>query len=168
DVCSSDLPGAALAAYHIAYGHERTADPNDALQGSYLGPAYGERDVLRVINRYQAVAHHAADEADLVTRTAEALHQGKVVGWFQGRMEFGPRALGNRSILGDPANPEMQLKLNQKIKFRESFRPFAPAVTEEDVARYFDAPGPSPYMLLVHPVREELREPLPAGYHAMD
>lgn len=161
-------PGAALAAYHIAYGHERTADPHDALQGSYLGPAYGERDVLRVINRYQAVAHQAADEADLVARTAEALHQGKVVGWFQGRMEFGPRALGNRSILGDPANPEMQLKLNQKIKFRESFRPFAPAVTEEDVARYFDAPGPSPYMLLVHPVREELRAPLPAGYHAMD
>lgn len=161
-------PGAALAAYHLFFSKERVTGPDDSLGGSYLGPAFGERDVQRVINRYGAVAHRAEDEGDLMSHTADALKQGKVVGWFQGRMEFGPRALGNRSILGDPANPEMQLKLNQKIKFRESFRPFAPAVTEEDLTRYFDAPGPSPYMLMVHPVRKELQKPLPEGYNAMD
>lgn len=160
-------PGAALAAYHLSFGSERQVNPNDALEGSYLGPAYGDSDIRRVINRYAAVSHQAADEADLVARTAEALHSGKVVGWFQGRMEFGPRALGNRSILGDPASPEMQLKLNQKIKFRESFRPFAPAVAEEDLATYFEATAPSPYMLMVHPVRRDLQKPLPEGYHAL-
>ena len=88
-----------------------------------------------------------------------------MIGWFQGRMEYGPRALGNRSILGDPRNPEMQKKLNLKIKYREGFRPFAPSVLEEDIQTYFDLDRPSPYMLLVAPVRAEKRIPLPKGYH---
>jgi len=161
-------PGAALAAYHLHFGKPREVNPNDALNGSYLGPAYGEPDIRKVINRYGAVALAALEEDALVQRTAALLAAGKVVGWFQGRMEFGPRALGNRSILGDPASPEMQLKLNQKIKFRESFRPFAPAVAEESMERYFDAKSTSPYMLMVHPVRAELQKPLPADYHSMD
>lgn len=161
-------PGAALAAHHLFFGQARAPQPGDALKGSYLGPAYGEADVRRVINRYRAVGHAAASEDELVERTAGLLAAGKVVGWFQGRMEFGPRALGNRSILGDPASPEMQLKLNQKIKFRESFRPFAPAVLEESLERYFEAQAPSPYMLMVHPVRAALRKPLPPDYHALD
>lgn len=161
-------PGAALAAYHLHFEQPRTVNPNDALNGSYLGPAYGEADIRKVINRYGAVASAALDEEALVQRTADLLAASKVVGWFQGRMEFGPRALGNRSIIGDPASPEMQLKLNQKIKFRESFRPFAPAVAEESLERYFEARTPSPYMLMVHPVRAELRKPLPADYHALD
>lgn len=161
-------PGAALAAYHLHFEQPRTVNPNDALNGSYLGPAYGEADIRKVINRFGAVASPALDEEALVQRTADLLAAGKVVGWFQGRMEFGPRALGNRSIIGDPASPEMQLKLNQKIKFRESFRPFAPAVAEESLERYFEAKTPSPYMLMVHPVRAELRKPLPADYHSLD
>jgi len=161
-------PGAALAAYHLFHGKERQVETPDAMQGSYLGPAYGEADIRRVMNRYNAVATEERDTDRLMARTADALMEGKVVGWFQGRMEFGPRALGNRSILGDPANSEMQLKLNQKIKFRESFRPFAPAVTEEAMKRYFEAEAPSPYMLMVHPVRAELRKPLPAGYHGLN
>lgn len=160
-------PGAALAAHHLYFGKERTAREPDSMRGAYLGPAFTEADTRRMITRFNAKAHKAASEDELCARTAEALHRGLVVGWFQGRMEFGPRALGNRSILGDPANEEMQLKLNRKIKFRESFRPFAPAVCEEDMQRYFEATHPSPYMLMVHPVKQELRKPLPDGYNAM-
>jgi carbamoyltransferase len=94
-----------------------------------------------------------------------SLVEGKVIGWFQGRMEYGPRALGNRSILGDARNPEMQKKLNLKIKYREGFRPFAPSVLQEDVQEYFELDRPSPYMLLVAPVRAEKRIPLPKGYN---
>ncbi len=160
-------PGAAFAAYHLHFEKPRTVRPHDAMNGSYLGPAFTEADIRRVINRYGAVGTAAANEDTLVARTAQALMAGKVVGWFQGRMEFGPRALGGRSILGDPASAEMQLKLNQKIKFRESFRPFAPAVTEESMGKYFEASAPSPYMLMVHPVRKELRKPLPDGYNEL-
>src|SRR5690606_35784295 len=99
---------------------------------------------------------------------AEQIADGKVVGWFQGRMEYGPRALGNRSILGDARNPEMQKKMNLKIKFREGFRPFAPSVLEEDIEEYFDLDRPSPYMLLVIPVKHERRLPLPENYHELD
>ena len=96
---------------------------------------------------------------------AACLAQGNVVGWFQGRMEFGPRALGGRSILGDARNPEMQKKLNLKIKYREGFRPFAPSVLEEDIGEYFDLDRKSPYMLLVAPIREDKKIPLPEGYN---
>jgi carbamoyltransferase len=105
------------------------------------------------------------DNFDRLARgVAAAIDDGKVVGWFQGRMEYGPRALGNRSILGDARSPEMQKKMNLKIKYREGFRPFAPTVLEEDVATYFDLDRPSPYMLLVVPVKEDRRNPLPEGY----
>ena len=100
--------------------------------------------------------------------TASLIAEGNIVGWFQSRMEYGPRALGNRSIIGDPRNPEMQRKLNLKIKYREGFRPFAPSVLEEDIDRYFDLDRPTPYMLLVAPVKEERRNPLPAGHEEME
>ncbi len=159
--------GAALATWHISMGKERRPQMPDGMQGAYLGPSYGEEDVRRVCNGMAGVSHKAASEEELADTVAKALSQGQVVGWFQGRMEFGPRALGGRSILGDPGNREMQLKLNQKIKFRESFRPFAPAVTEEDMPNYFKAAAISPYMLMVHPVADAIRKPVPAGYDSM-
>ena len=105
------------------------------------------------------------DFQKLASDVAAKLAEGNVVGWFQGRMEFGPRALGGRSILGDARNPEMQKKLNLKIKYREGFRPFAPSVLEEDIGEYFDLDRQSPYMLLVAPIREDKKIPLPDGYH---
>ena len=104
----------------------------------------------------------------LAEETAKLLHNGHVVGWVQGRMEFGPRALGARSILGDPRNAEMQQKLNLKIKYRESFRPFAPSVLMEDAQDYFELEGASPYMLLVKSVKQSLRKPLPQNYRGIE
>ncbi len=108
--------------------------------------------------------HYFPDYTELCEQVADLIAQGNVIGWLQGRMEYGPRALGNRSILGSPCLPDMQKKLNLKIKYREGFRPFAPAVMEEEIATYFDLDRPSPYMLLVAPVREDRRNPLPANY----
>lgn len=162
--------GAALAAWHIWQGHERQV-PNpqsDNMAGSYLGPEFGADDILRVARRHRAPHKRYDDFDELVREVAPLLAQGQVVGWFQGRMEWGPRALGNRSILGDPRHPEMQKKLNLKIKYREGFRPFAPSVLHEETAAYFDLDRPSPYMLLVAPVREERRNPLPPGYDDLD
>jgi carbamoyltransferase len=162
--------GAALAAWHIWQGQERQA-PNsrlDNMAGSYLGPEFGADDILRVARRHQAPYQHYPDFADLVRDAAALLAQGQVVGWFQGRMEWGPRALGNRSILGDPRHPEMQKRLNLKIKYREGFRPFAPSVLHEETANYFELDRPSPYMLLVAPVNEARRNPLPPGYDDLD
>ena len=162
--------GAALAAWHIWQGHERQLPDHrmDNMAGSYLGPEFGADDILRVARRHRA-PHKRYDDFDELTRDAAALlAQGQVVGWFQGRMEWGPRALGNRSILGDPRHPEMQKKLNLKIKYREGFRPFAPSVLHEETAAYFDLDRPSPYMLLVAPVREDRRNPLPPGYDDLD
>lgn len=158
--------GAALAGLHIFFGKERVVGTTalDGMQGSYLGPEFQDLDVRHVARKYCADFRHYDNFDDLARESAALLAQGNVVGWVQGRMEFGPRALGNRSILGDPRNPEMQKKLNLKIKYRESFRPFAPSVQAERVAEYFDYQGISPYMLLVHPVRKEHRKPLPAGY----
>ncbi|MFD1145245.1 carbamoyltransferase [Larkinella insperata] len=157
--------GAALAAYHIYFGQERVIDyPDDALHGSYLGPTFSDLEVELMARKHKAVYTHYADFGELCDETARLLAHEDVVGWVQGRMEFGPRALGNRSILGDPRSADMQKKLNLKIKYRESFRPFAPSVLAEECADYFDYDGRSPYMLLVHPVRENRRKPLPAGY----
>jgi carbamoyltransferase len=157
--------GAALAAQHIFFGQERTpAAELDAMHGSYLGPESTDHDVVLVARKYNAVATRFDVYETLAKTTATLLSEGNVVGWVQGRMEFGPRALGNRSILGDPRNPEMQKKLNLKIKYRESFRPFAPSVQAERVAEYFEYQGISPYMLLVHPVAKSHRLPLPDGY----
>ncbi len=159
--------GAALAAYHIYFGQERVVTTErDAMRGSYLGPTFSDLDVSLMAVKYKAIAAHFTDFTELSREVAKLLAEGNVVGWVQGRMEFGPRALGGRSILGDPRNAEMQKKLNLKIKYRESFRPFAPSVLAEDCVDYFDYAGTSPYMLLVHPVAESRRTPLPAGYES--
>lgn len=161
--------GAALAAYHIYFQKDRKVDwKPDAMKGSYLGPIFSDLDVELTAKKYKAVYTHYEDFGKLSEDVAKILAEGNVVGWVQGRMEFGPRALGGRSILGDPRNPEMQKKLNLKIKYRESFRPFAPSVLAEDVSEYFDYDGISPYMLLVHPVAESRRNEVPEGYNAAD
>ena len=161
--------GAAQAAYHIFFGQERNITwKNDNMRGSYLGPTFSDLDVELTAKKYQATYTRFEDFKELSKEVAQLLADGNVVGWVQGRMEFGPRALGGRSILGDPRNSDMQKKLNLKIKYRESFRPFAPSVLAENCAEYFDYDGISPYMLLVHPVAEGRRNPLPAGYDSMD
>jgi carbamoyltransferase len=161
--------GAAQAAYHIFFGQERKVTwKADAMRGSYLGPTFSDLEVELAAKKYKAVSTHYENFKELADDAAKLLSEGNVVGWVQGRMEFGPRALGGRSILGDPRNAEMQKKLNLKIKYRESFRPFAPSVLAEDCADYFDYDGTSPYMLLVHPVAESRRKPVPANYNAMD
>jgi len=158
--------GAAYAGWHIWKGEERRVNPaGDSMKGAFLGPEYHQDDIERVIRRYDAKYQYYADFDTLAKLVASHLSNGKVVGWFQGRMEFGPRALGNRSILGDARNPEMQKKMNLKIKYREGFRPFAPAVLEEDIGAYFLLDRPSPYMLLVVPVKKERCRPLPEGFH---
>ena len=158
--------GAAYAVWHIHEGNERLVSGHgDATSGTYLGPEFSDKEVRRALERYEAKAHHYDDFKTLASDVAGKLKNGNVIGWFQGRMEFGPRALGGRSILGDARNPEMQKKLNLKIKYREGFRPFAPSVLEEDIAEYFDLDRPSPYMLLVAPIREDKKIPLPEGYN---
>jgi carbamoyltransferase len=160
--------GAAYAVWHIHQGQPRRSRAEaggcDAMSGSYLGPEFSSKQIVQTIDRFNARARHYEGFAALAAHVASRLTEGEVGGWFQGRMEFGPRALGNRSIIGDPRNPEMQKRLNLKIKFREGFRPFAPSVLEEDAAEYFDLDRPSPYMLLVTPVRKERRQPLPPDY----
>ena len=148
--------GAALAAYHLFAGAPRTVERKDAMSGSYLGPGFSDEEVQRRL-RGAGARFATLGAGDLIGRTAQALADGKAVGWMQGRMEFGPRALGNRSILGDPRSPTMQKVLNLKVKYRESFRPFAPSVLREDARTWFDLDEDSPYMLLVAPVRGEHR-----------
>jgi carbamoyltransferase len=161
--------GAALAVWHIFQKNERVVNGNpDSMRGAYLGPEYAAKDILKVAAKYEAPYTHFDDFEELTRTVAGMMAQGNVVGWFQGRMEYGPRALGNRSILGDARNPEMQKKMNLKIKYREGFRPFAPTVLEEDIGEYFDLDRPSPYMLLVIPVQEKRRRPLPEGYDELD
>lgn len=146
--------GAALLGWHHYYKQpRRVSGDRDAQGGSFLGPVYDAAEVLK----RAAIPHEEMDEAELVARVAKLLDEGKVIGWFQGRMEFGPRALGNRSILGDARSPEMQEILNLKIKFRESFRPFAPSVLRERAGDCFELDQESPYMLLVAPIKESLR-----------
>jgi carbamoyltransferase len=160
--------GAAYAVWHISQGKDRVITSNrDAMKGAYIGPEFGPDEIRSVSKRYRANFKHYPNFEDLCKVAAELLERGMVVGWFQGRMEYGPRALGNRSILGNPCLPETQKKLNLKIKYREGFRPFAPAVLEEDIEEYFDLDRPSPYMLLVAPVKEKHRNPLPKDYDLM-
>ena len=150
--------GAALAAYHAHHGGDRVAArASDGMSGSYLGPEYSQADVERRLRSAGGRFDVAADDCAMVEQTAAALASGQAVGWFQGRMEFGPRALGARSILGDARSPSMQKTLNLKVKYRESFRPFAPAVLREDVADWFHLNDDSPYMLLVADVKEHHR-----------
>ena len=160
--------GAAYAGWHIWKGEKRIVDKKpDAMKGAYLGPEYDDKNILGAIRRYNAKYDHYENFNELTKFIATQLADGKVIGWFQGRMEYGPRALGNRSILGDARNPEMQKKMNLKIKYREGFRPFAPSVLEEDIQEYFMLDRPSPYMLLVIPVKNERLKPLPANYNSM-
>ncbi len=153
--------GAALFAWHQILGNPRTPESPDAQSGSLLGPSFSDSEIRRQLDAMGAVYQAHDDEATLLDQIAELLDRGKVVGWVQDRMEFGPRALGARSILGDARSAEMQSTMNLKIKFRESFRPFAPCVLRENVDEYFAMrPGEdSPYMLLVAPVRESKRVP---------
>ncbi|MFC3415185.1 carbamoyltransferase family protein [Algoriphagus hitonicola] len=161
--------GAALAIHHIFYGNSKLlSEKYDQMKGSYLGPEYSSKEIIQVCKKNKAVYSKFDDFQKLCEKIAGQIADGKVVGWFQGRMEFGPRALGNRSILGDARNPEMQKKLNLKIKYREGFRPFAPSVLEEDRTIFFDLEDVSPYMLLVAPVKESRRKDLPPNYHNMD
>lgn len=160
--------GAAQAAYFIHFGKERNpCSLQDEMQGAFLGPEFSDLDVQYTINKFNASAKKFDNFNELVTATAQLLSEGNVIGWMQGRMEFGPRALGNRSILGDARNAEMQKKLNLKIKYREGFRPFAPAVKFENSEKYFDLNSASPYMLLVAPIKETLRNNLPPNYYEM-
>ncbi len=150
--------GAALAGYHAHHGQEREAAcVPDGMSGSFLGPEYSEADIETRLLAAGARFDVAADDSAMVDITADALAAGEAVGWFQGRMEFGPRALGARSILGDPRSATMQKTLNLKVKYRESFRPFAPSVLREDVANWFELDDDSPYMLVVAPVQERHR-----------
>jgi carbamoyltransferase len=151
--------GAALSCWHQFLEKPRRPAKPDAMAGGYLGPAYSTTEAKAALTAAGAVFHELDDEK-LFPAVAELLAQGSVVGWFQGRMEFGPRALGGRSILGDPRSAAMQSVMNLKIKFRESFRPFAPSVRKERVSEYFEFDGDSPYMLMVAPVRQKQRLPV--------
>jgi carbamoyltransferase len=148
--------GGALAVWHKELNNPRVVNPNDAMQGSYLGPAYKqdaiEKELLTCGAKFDTVA-----EDEMIEQTAQALADGKAIGWFQDRMEFGPRSLGGRSILGDPRSEQMQKTLNLKVKYRESFRPFAPSVLREDLSDWFEADYDSPYMLLVDDVKKDKR-----------
>jgi carbamoyltransferase len=151
--------GAAQIAWHHVLRQPRTPAAGDSLRGSYLGPSFTDSDIRGVLAAHNAPFHAIGDEAQLLDRVVELLMAEKVIGWFQGRMEFGPRALGARSILGDPRSPRTQQVMNLKIKFRESFRPFAPSVLRERCEDYFEMAhhADSPYMLIVAPVRGDRR-----------
>ena len=144
--------GGALAVWHKELNKPRTVNPNDAMKGSYLGPMFEQGSIEKELSACGA-KFDSVTEDEMVEQASQALADGKAVGWFQGRMEFGPRSLGNRSILGDPRSEKMQKTLNLKIKYRESFRPFAPSVLREDIAEWFEADYDSPYMLLVDDVK---------------
>jgi len=148
--------GGALAVWHKELNNPRTVNSNDAMQGSYLGPAY-KQDTIESELAECGAKFESVSEDDMIGQTAQALADGKAVGWFQDRMEFGPRSLGGRSIIGDPRSEEMQKTLNLKVKYRESFRPFAPSVLREDVSEWFEADYDSPYMLLVDNVKKDKR-----------
>ena len=159
--------GAALVAYHLQQKQPRViSEQADAMHGSYLGSEFSQVECETRLQNQSAV-FAVFDDETLIAQTADALATEKVVGWFQGRMEFGPRALGNRSILADPRSPEMQKNLNLKVKFRESFRPFAPSILAEDVADWFDLECSSPYMLLVAPIKDELKIPMSEAENAL-
>jgi carbamoyltransferase len=145
--------GAALALWHIEQNNPRIINLKDNMQGSYLGPEYTQKNIENQLLEIGA-KFETLNEDDLLRKTAEDLSNGEAIGWFQGRMEFGPRALGNRSIIADPRSPIMQKKLNLKVKYRESFRPFAPSILQEDLSEWFDMNIDSPYMLMVANVKK--------------
>ena len=146
--------GAALAYWHLDLNKERKKNNSDLMEGSYLGPSYSNKEIKKILEEVGA-NYDELDEEKIIDKTSEDLANGKAIGWFQGRMEFGPRALGSRSILGDARSDKMQKNLNLKVKYRESFRPFAPSVLREDLKDWFDIDSDSPYMLLVANVKKE-------------
>jgi carbamoyltransferase len=159
--------GAALTVWHKLEGKPRTTDgAGDAMQGSYLGPSFLNEEIEKFLRQKEAPYHRINDDV-LYDKLAQELDDGKVLGWFQGRMEFGPRALGARSIVGDARNPKMQSVMNLKIKYRESFRPFAPSVLRDRVSDYFEMDADSPYMLLVAPVSEKRRIKMTADQESL-
>lgn len=154
--------GAALFAWHQYLGNERKADnKSDALKGSYLGPDFSKSEIKTYLDE-QKINYQELSNEQIPETIADLIANEKVIGWFQGKMEFGPRALGGRSIIGDARSPKMQETMNLKIKFRESFRPFAPSVTKEKMSEIFDLKQDSPYMLLVAPVKNEIRKQMTA------
>ena len=160
--------GAALAANYIYFNETREISNSDSMKGTYLGPSYSEKEVISMNKKTKANYMHYQDFSLLTKLIAKKIAKGNVVGWFQGKMEFGPRALGCRSILGDARNPEMQKKLNLKIKYREGFRPFAPSVLSESKKEFFDLDVNSPYMLLVASILDKRKEKLPSNFHEMN
>ncbi len=168
---ASDAGGALGAAFAAWHAQPNSASPvsakADAMQGALLGPEYSDEEIEATLRSHGA-KFRRLPASDMLDATVDLLQAGKVIGWFQGRMEFGPRALGNRSILGDARSPRMQSVMNLKVKFRESFRPFAPIVRRERVAEYFDLTEESPYMLLVAPILPGLRLPVPAGVKGLE
>jgi carbamoyltransferase len=167
---AGDAGGALGAALYAYYGHNKgpRASPagKDAMEGAYLGPDFPQAEIETRLNAVGA-RFTVVSDIDVVDMTAQALADQKAIGWYQGRMEFGPRALGNRSIIADPRSPEMQRTLNLRVKYRESFRPFAPSVLEEDVAEWFELGESSPYMLLVADVKAEHRRTMTAEENAL-
>jgi carbamoyltransferase len=147
--------GAALVGWHQHLDQERIVNSYDSMKGTYLGPEFSNEEITKYLHHINA-PFQTFDDTDLFSFLAEKLDKGYVIGWFNGPMEFGPRALGGRSIIGDPRNQKMQSVMNLKIKFRESFRPFAPSVLEEDASNQFEINSKSPYMLLVAPLQKEL------------
>ena len=158
--------GAALSYYYLGLDNKRVVDPEDSMKGTFLGPEYSDEEIENRLKAFGAKYERFSDFDELIDRCARLLSEKKVIGWFQGRMEFGPRALGARSILGDPRDRDMQKNMNLKIKFRESFRPFAPAVLSELKSEYFDLYVESPYMLLVAEVSQRHR--IPSGESERD
>ncbi len=161
--------GAALSINHMYYNYERIYSKGfDNMKGSYLGPYFSKKEILITNLKYKAVYKHIDSFEDLSKKVAELISKGNVIGWFQGRSEFGPRALGNRSILADPRNTEMQKRLNLKIKYREGFRPFAPSVLEEDYSEYFEGNIISPYMLMVKKIQSKIKLDVPTDYWGLN
>jgi len=161
--------GAAQIAHYIYYDQKRTAtNGSDEMQGAYLGPDFSDKEAIIAFKKHKAIYSKIDNFADLCSDVADLIDKDNVVGWFQGRMEYGPRALGNRSILADARNVEMQKKLNLKIKYREGFRPFAPSVLIESSKDFFDLTVASPYMLLIADVKKERRKAIPDNYDELD
>ena len=146
--------GGALLVHHSYFNKPRKVNSIDSMKGAYLGPSFSNEEIKNYLNSINA-SYKTFNDEELFNYLAKLIDEGKVIGWFSGNMEFGPRALGARSIIGDPRNEKMQSIMNLKIKYRESFRPFAPSILEEDLSNYFEINKVSPYMLLVAPVKEE-------------
>lgn len=162
--------GAALFTWHEYLGNSRDVDKLDRMKGALLGPSYSRKEIKEYLDKND-IPYHLLDDREIPERISDLIAQGYVIGWFSGRMEFGPRALGSRSIIADARNSDMQKKMNLKIKFRESFRPFAPSVLQEEAGNFFELDRESPYMLLVASVRKEKRKrssPEEASYRGFD